>query len=204
MGDWSLGQVGKVVSGDSQYRTTVTSHSSAHTKGSWTQLLSSLPFSADGLLITIYGSTATAGREYLIDIGIGPTDNEIVLIPNLPWSMNSTMRLKTWQAYFPLSVPVGTRISARVQCSTGDSAIYVQVHVFSGTFGISRSLSYMESYGVNTGTTRGVSIDPGSSGNTKGNWTQITSSLSRETKGLYIGIGEQNNTARTWAAWALP
>ncbi len=104
--------------------TTITAHSTIHTKGSWVSVVASAPFDVTWLGVTTSDSTHTSATNtaQLLDIGVGAAASELVLIANIPSGYSAiTMPLTnaagrgiTW---FPVEIPSGTNISARMQAT---------------------------------------------------------------------------------------
>ena len=96
---------------------------SADTKGAWAQLVASSNL-VRWVTIAV-GNQANAtptSAKWMIDIGIGSATSEVVLIPdlNLYWaSAQGNFTPSVWS--FPVSIPSGTRISARAQCDITDA-----------------------------------------------------------------------------------
>lgn len=96
----------------------------ANTKGSYLQLIASTARKASEITIVLAnpdndstGSDQVA-KNFSVDIAIGAAASEIIIVPDLPavrgWSMyfgQTTFRL-------PITVPAGTRISARCSATT--------------------------------------------------------------------------------------
>ncbi len=94
--------------------TTITAHATPHTKGSWVSVVASTPF--DVTLLGVAGSDtrlSNADSSQLTDIGIGAT--EVVLIDNIPSGYSAIDINGGKVAWFPVHIPSGTRISARMQ-----------------------------------------------------------------------------------------
>ena len=112
--------------------TTITAHATPHTKGSWVQLVASAPF--DVTLLGVGGSeTRASGTDtsQLTDIGIGATEK--VLIANIPTGYSA---LK-WDnvggagiAWFPVEIPSGTKISARMQALITVDTVDIRLFMF--------------------------------------------------------------------------
>lgn len=108
----------------SSHGTVVDPGATANTKGAWAQLTASTTADIHGLLIGIdsAGVTGSVGTRntMLLDIGIGASGSEQVLIPNLILihQQNAGAINSTWPDYFqmiPVQIPSGTRIAARCQ-----------------------------------------------------------------------------------------
>lgn len=174
----------------------------AHVKGSWVELENSTPFDACGIIVRITYHTAGAlTDDSLVDIGIGAAAAETVLIPNILFGTISVR--KGIEVCFPIEIPSGTRVAARVQHSStsvtdivGVSATLLGKDGFSGA-------SACQTYGANTATSGGANVDPGAVLNTKGAYTELSSGISADANYLVIVLGEQENTARASAMWLL-
>lgn len=165
------------------------SASTANTKGAWAELISSTSFPASGLIVTIgYRNNA----NFLVDIGIGGAGSEIAIINNLLASAYAASEsLKTGSMFFPISIPAGTRISARCQAdSTSNKNCGVGVQIVGGGFVYPAPFSTVLTYGANAANSRGVNIDPGSSADTKGAWIEIAASISNNLKALFVRFGD--------------
>ncbi len=96
--------------------TTVTAHATPHTKGSWVSLVASAPFDVTLLGVGSSDLTSASGTDtsQLTDIGVGVTEK--VLIANIPTGY-SALRIDQGpsSAWFPVEIPSGTKISARMQ-----------------------------------------------------------------------------------------
>ncbi len=109
--------------------TTITAHATPHTKGSWVQLVASTPF--DVTLLGVGGSAnhgSNTDTSQLLDIGIGAT--EVVLIDNIPTGYSTLDRLGGQQAWFPIHIPSGTKISARMQATITVDTVDIQLFMY--------------------------------------------------------------------------
>ena len=106
--------------------TTVTAHATPHTKGSWVQLVASAPF--DVTMIGVAGSdTRLSGTDtsQLTDIGVGATEK--VLIDNIPTGYSTLFDRAAW---FPVEIPSGTKISARMQALITVDVVDIRLFMF--------------------------------------------------------------------------
>ena len=102
--------------------TTITADSTIHTKGSWVSVVASASFDVTWLGVTTSDETHVSATDtsQLLDIGIGAAASELVLIANIPSGFSaltvitgtSNSQQITW---FPVEIPSGTNISARLQ-----------------------------------------------------------------------------------------
>lgn len=125
MADWPQVQEGQRYSDQgftsgTTVGTAITS-GTANTKGSWTQIVASTPYDASAFLLDLWVSSA--GLDYLVDIGVGAAASEYVVLPNLYIRAGTTTGLTSEYTLVPLSIPTGTRVSARAQCSTASSVV---------------------------------------------------------------------------------
>lgn len=177
--------------------TLVTANASANTKGSYTELITSTTYAASGLQMT---ARSSGTGDFLIDIAIGSAGSEIVVVPNILVSRQT----QTWAwgpFIIPLAIPAGTRIAAACQSSTGGAAVGLAVSPFTSGVLARTGLQLCTTYGANTATSGGTSVDPGGSANTKGSYAQITSSTTAQINHLMVSVGNQANTAVTSAFW---
>lgn len=101
--------------------TTITASGSTNTKGSWSQIISSTTYDAYGITILLAGvqTTASTWVGMLVDIGIGSSSAEQVLIPNLNAGSVAGLAIASGSGgamyHFPIYIPSGNRLSARCQ-----------------------------------------------------------------------------------------
>lgn len=95
-----------------------------NTKGSYSQLSAATVIEIGWLVICITGqaNTATTTNVGLVDIAIGGAGSEQVIIANLAYCVDAAIDSPEPQYYgFPVSIPKGSRVAARAQCSTNDA-----------------------------------------------------------------------------------
>ena len=189
--------VGSFDSGTSSALPLATASGSTNTKGSWVEIDASVDFDAAGFYLVIeHGSNAAADK--LLDIGEGAAASEVAIVSNLLLGQPVSFLAHAWQVHVPIPVKAGTRLSARLQCTDASQALRIQVTYYAGV--APESLALATTYGANTSDSGGVSIDPGGAANTKGAYSEISASISG-TRHLLIGVGGQNNGARSDAFW---
>lgn len=192
MGDWALGSGIQAQSffstGAAYYGFTVTSSATANTKGAYTQLVASTNFDASGLILVI--DPQFEDTHYLIDVAVGAAGSESVILSN--YYSAGSLAVTTVPLLLPLSIPAGTRISARSQDNFGSSASFVSGMVLGSGFFADSAWSSIDTYGAATGTSTGTSVNAGATANTKGAWTQLVASTTRAHKGLMVAVGRTN------------
>lgn len=105
----------------------ITAHGSAHTKGSWTELISAAGHTATTYWIRLdmEGSNTGGIRSFLIDIGTGGAGAESAVVSNIAFNDKGTASASIT---FPITISSGTRISARCQASTGSATCTVCIN----------------------------------------------------------------------------
>lgn len=87
-------------------------------KGAWTQVIASLTDDTFGLLICFNNNnTSAASRNSVVDIGIGGSGSEVVLIADLIAgnAVNYNVNGGGLWYYFPVAIPAGTRVAVSAQ-----------------------------------------------------------------------------------------
>ena len=163
---------------------TVTANSTAHTKGSWTQLISSTSGDATFVVVEVTGvQTSTVDTATLLDIGTGASGSEVALIPDV--AVGGAASIGGGVARFAFQVPIkiasGTRISARIQSVvTGGKTATVAIWTFNmGDFAYAPTA--VDVIGTSTATSAGTAMS-GSSGT----WVQITASTANAYKAVVL------------------
>ncbi len=148
---------------------------SVNTKSSWTEIVASSGIHAHGIVLSMYinGNTATMG---LVDIGIGGSGSEVVIIPNYPVQRIGSNPASSGSYFFPVTIPVGSRISARFQQSANQMTVSCGIQLLGAPFNSVWSGTRCATYGPNTGTSKGIAVAAAASANTKGSWFEITAS----------------------------
>lgn len=176
--------------------TPVVTGGSAHTKGSWTEIVASTPMNADMVVVVIRGAS---GADTLTDFAIGAAGSETVIFPNLYAGSGATPSLGHAAIYtIPVGIPAGTRISARSQGHATGQSLKVDLYLMNGGVAFPAAGGAVVTYGANTADSGGVLIDPGASANTKGAYSEITSATSGPLKALIVAfplVGDGSATA---------
>lgn len=93
-----------------------------NTKGDWTEIVAATD--AEHNVVGVYiqgGDAALALQRVLVDIGIGAEDEETVLVSNIYMFMDTNESLRAYHPQvFGVNIPVGSRLSARMQSSSSD------------------------------------------------------------------------------------
>lgn len=187
------------VAGASTLATTVTASASANTKGTVVELTAATEFDASWMLVHLTGTSAIA--SYLVDILIGAA-TEQVIVPDL--FCRPLTAADSWPPYtFPLFVPKGSRVSARVQASTGSSTVKVAVTLISGTLlSGGNAPAFVSAYGA-TATSIGTLVDGNAVADTDGSWTEITAATDRAHNWLVVTGRFGDNAVTASTSWRL-
>jgi hypothetical protein len=175
---------------------TVLTSGSANAKGSYSQLVASTSLATMFAQINWKVSAdmgTLSGKVQAIDLAVGASGHEQVVLSNLVIHDGAATPSQGMTVGIPLSIPAGSRVAARSQSSSASDLCAINVILFGGSLEFP-TFEQIDTYGFNTGTTLGTSVDPGGTANTKGSYTQITSSTNRDHFGLIIGVDDLNTS----------
>lgn len=145
----------------------VAADASAHTKGAWVQLVASTSADADLAIVAVHGvSTGSTNTATLLDIAVGGSGSEIPIVSDVAVGGAETITSSTFTIPLPVSIPAGSRISARIQSVvTGGKTAQVAIALAAGSEITPGTLTTL---GTSTGTSAGTALGTG--------WTQIVAS----------------------------
>lgn len=151
--------------------TAITAPGGTNTKGAYTQLIASTSADAVGVMLTINttGSTMLFG---LLDIAIGGSGSEVVVIPDLPIFRFSGLNTGFVPIFIPVAIPAGSRISARYQNDAAGLSASVSLELVAGNINFVAS-PRVTAYGISTSVSRGTTVDPGGTAHTKGAYAEL-------------------------------
>lgn len=179
--------------GSNSKLTQLATSGTANTKGSWAELVASTPFDASSIII--HFSDFHNNNEFLVDVGIGASSSEKVIVPNVYRAVPSNVHDRG-SLLIPIPIPSGTRISARAQRAiVGSLSQYCGVSLIGASFSSMQPFARVLDYGSDTTNTAGTQIDPGGTSNTKGAWTEIVASNTNPMRGLFFALGVPNISA---------
>ncbi len=98
---------------------TLTTPGATNTKGAWTQIVAATTNPCRFLLAApcLRAASTQLSVTGLIDIGVGGSGSEVVLIPDVYFDASSSEDLVSVAAAVPVNLPAGVRLSARYQGS---------------------------------------------------------------------------------------
>ena len=101
--------------------TQVTPSTNANEKGAWSELVGSTGGRARQILVSFgnMDNNVRTSAGWLIDVGIGPAGQEHIILADLNLAVDAVGDLIVPPVLgpFPITVPAGSRIAARAQCS---------------------------------------------------------------------------------------
>ncbi len=141
--------------------TTITAHATPHTKGSWVELVASAPFDVTLLGVASENGTSSSSTNtsQLTDIGVGANPNEKVVFANIPTGFSTIHIAGGGVVWFPVEIPSGTRISARMQAAITVDVVDIQLLMFGGSSWSSvPTFQSIDTMGALTASSHGVDI----------------------------------------------
>lgn len=173
---------------------TVTSSSSANTKGSYTEILASSVTArkADGFMLTMFRNSggAKGGFDILTDIAIGGAGSEQVIVSNL-LGCRYENGSEVSSIFFPISIPGSTRVSCRTAAASGSTPETVSIQLLHGGFKLPQALSGAEGLGTSAGDSGGTGITSGNG--SKSAYVEIIGSTTKRYYGLIIATSGQSS-----------
>lgn len=160
----------------------------ANAKGAWVPISASTPRAYDALSVLMFRPVGIS--QMLVDIGIGASGSETVLIPDLYWPWGKSAFYGCLYT-LPVHVPGGSRLAGRAQ-SDRTNADKVDVIVYGHALGSDKPMTQrVLTLGVDSGATKGVTLDPGTTAHTKpSSWTEITAATPAQFHGIVVGLGQ--------------
>jgi hypothetical protein len=117
---------GVTLSGSTSHSVVVQAGSSAGTKGSWTEITASCARMVTGYVLVSLSSTGVvASNVDYIDIAVGGAGSEVAVQSDMFYRYDYTSDTCVFQ--LPLSIPAGTRISARISSSTANDQLELAI-----------------------------------------------------------------------------
>lgn len=200
MSDWALAAGGNLIeaspSGGQSNGPALTA-GAANTKGSWVQLIASLTHDIELLHVHLVGPL-TGNARYALDIGIGASGSELVVVPDLV-----AYGTVGWATVIPLRVPGGTRIAARLASTTASSTARVSLVACAASLLTPVGYQSWTHYGFASASTGGVLSTSSATINTKGAWVELTSSTTDPIEQIYVCIAGDATASQTASSAAV-
>lgn len=164
---------------------TATASGTAHTMGSWTQVVSATSDAIEWVELFLPTATGTAATNTatLLDIGIGGAGSEVVIVPGIQVGF----RQLGHGVRVPVHIPVGSRVAVRCQSAVISKTVDLSVTFYGAIHG-KASPTALVAFGNNAATSRGVALPAGGTINTKTAWTEITSGVTQPLGALIVNL----------------
>lgn len=171
----------------------VTCSASTNTYGAWTEIIASMPADMVCMMLQI-SNMKNQPFQGVVDIAVAPAGSEATgmviagVMLGMPQPMQTSVRLPVGP------IPAGSRIAARAASVPASAVFNVQITGMDGDYIGAFSPGVYDTYGWSgAGTVTGFSIDPGTTANTKGAWTEITAGLTNDIQGFFLGFDCQSH-----------
>jgi hypothetical protein len=169
--------------------TTITGSGTIHTKGSYTTVITAT-HDCSGFWMCLSGShISSTDTAQLLDIAFGSAGNEVDVISNYLSGGKPTLTSSggTQWTLWPIFVPAGTVIRARVQGLIASDTIDVAIVLKGGGMNVNSTCCACDTYGANTSTSGGVEVDVG----TQPTWsTPVTiGTANKNYRGIALALG---------------
>lgn len=144
-----------------------TASGTAHTKGNWSTLISTIDYDIVWLRVA-FGGMNTAGQADfgLADLGIGPNSGEVSVIAENLICGESAAYGTAWarQYSLPLRIPAGRSLFVRCQAAVTSDTVNVAAQGWGGPDLVNFPAgSYVAAIGANPAGSNGTSLTPGNS-----------------------------------------
>lgn len=172
---------------------------STDTKGSYKELTSG---TTEGGFLTLCLNTAYRTCAYLVDVAIGASGSEQIILSNLYAVNHGNYDFTSHSFYTGLYIPAGSRLALRCQCSLASK--WLDACAVINGFGFSpEGYQKAETLGADTSNSNGTVVDPGATKDTKGSWVQFSSGTTIAAKHLIFMPGANDNWARRYVAFKV-
>jgi hypothetical protein len=143
----------------------------------------------------VFGQGSASTARYLIDISIGATGSEVVLVPNFYAEPNQTVAPLT--VFIPLNVATGVQLSARCQSSSSGATMAVAVVGVATNADSAPLFSTMAALTADTANTRISTTNVTLVGSGSTTYTSLVDPTSTTYGALLWSIGQSGTTPAT-------
>lgn len=116
--------------------TLATADATANTKGAWAEMIASTGINSQQIILQLQRASLASGR-YRMDIGVGAAGSEVVALGDVSFVCGvdsgtdaSQYCSRDMTLHVPLTIPAGSRISMRIQASTGAATARASIIAF--------------------------------------------------------------------------
>ena len=153
-----------------------------HTKGAWSTV-ATLERSGQVAFGVAWGQSYTSHRMMLIDLAIGASGSEQIILSNLAVAFSAVganaCRAHAQEIVLPITLPPGSVISARCQSSYASNAGVYPTLPSSYNLPTAWTGSEITTYGADTANTAGTTLTANAASFVWGAYTQLTPSCNR-------------------------
>lgn len=173
----------------------------SNAQGAWTQLLAAAAFEADGVAVGISGgNTSAVSKMHLLDIGVDPAGGTSYapIVADMACGMSSATASGGSQWWFPLRIPAGASIAARIRGSAataGTCLVRVELRGRASRPEQRRVGAYSATLGAQTASSLGTAFVPDANA-AKGAWA-LLGTTSRPLWWWQIGVQCDNSNMST-------
>jgi hypothetical protein len=189
----------KVVELSGASRVTITGDTTgptAHVKGAWSELIASTDAAARWLVVDVQTGSNASDSAALLDIGTGAAGSETVRIADMGAGQIAAVVASAGaiKYLFPMSIPSGTRIAARIQFGTLNGAVARTGNMSAGVYTDDRLAALpttLDTMGADTANSRGTTL---TNANT---YYELTSSTTQDYQALVATVTAAGATNRS-------
>jgi hypothetical protein len=164
---------------------TVTADATAHVKGAWTQIIGSTSADTSYLLIQVSSvSTSATDTSTLLDLGTGASGSETAFASNICIGGAQSLLVA-----FPIKIPSGTRVAARIQSVIGSKTAFVTIWTIDDGHYDTAPTS-VDVIGADAATSTGTAFSGAS-----GTWVEGIASTSQAYRAVALAVAIQSDNA---------
>lgn len=194
MAEWGLFDAGRQAMGGqvlgTSALTTVVASATPNQVGGWVQMHSSVPFPVSMVAVFTGNAgifTSAANTQTLLDVGIGPSPTEQVLIQDV--AIGGIAQFAHW--HFPMTVPMGARLSMRLRSIVASKSCVFGMRVYGGGSGLDSGYR-ATTYGAFQTGSRGTVLTTPTVANSKAAWTVISAATTAPMRWLVVSVSAPN------------
>lgn len=171
----------------------------AHTKGSYVGMITSLPFECSALHVHL-GQTGAAvsatNTQTLFDVGVGGAGSEQTIISNI--AMGGNLPFASW--LIPVIIPAGSRVALRIQSQVVSKSVTMGMIAVGGGYGLEGGYQATTYGALSSSNSRGTILTaPGTANSVEGAWTLLDAAMANMCRWIVIGLAAPNTATATAA-----
>lgn len=180
---------------------TLTTGGGSGVLGAYGQLIASTVRDACWVIVQLNMDPAT-GIVAAFDIAVGAAGSEIIIASQL--QANAVGDNARSNYGFPCNIPAGTRIAARAASSRAVAdSVNISILLFDGAFTQMEGASGIDNIGFSLSSMSGTSLDPGATTNTKGAYSQLIASTTKDYLGFIASIDSLDAAGTGFPSWLV-